>query len=402
MSGEENTPIILSDRDSTYVQMLRETSQLTNLAFINPDAFNREHFEMEGKIDHADIEIMRRMIDSQLPGYSSVFDDRRIGNLVRASLEDGPFAKRYGIGPGEDPQPFGLVNLQGSHYDDSYEYMPTVAFRPPQQLNPLPGEDFYWDGFWGVHEGTHLNDTNPPLRGSDEIVGPSEMNRELTSDRAGIAWLRSQGQEDMVQAVIDYRALSAASDPEHAATAILADQPEQEATLEHYQAARNFANIMNTVVANDLEITEGDAQSMSKIHEFEFAGHVRRLLDSGAFDENGASQPYVRDFIEAYTGAVMRRVIDQPMVRPELDNETAGNIEKAIDLSAISGGKPVVTFNEEKMSLSIGNITATAFFASHADPALALERLAQPEPGEPTHEIIGSEHNAAFKVPEVV
>lgn len=372
-------PPVLSARDQVFVQLVRQTSEVQDIAFINPDVFNRAAFDQDGKVDPADIAVMRQMIDAQLPGRSVHFNDEQITSLVRNSLTSGPFARRYefpedGAAPNAPVTPFALVNLQGKGLDHRDEYMPTVASRSPDVLAPIPGEDVYWDGFWGIHEGTHPDQPVYTGGGTGDENAADIMNRELEADRAGIAWLRAKGQEDMVQALIDFRALSAANDPTHAALAVLADEPDQMATVEHIGAAAKFTNVMDRVVMTDLGISEQELGDMKKFDEPEYARHVQRLLDAGAYD-NADPNPHMREFIAAYAGAVQRRIVEPD---PAMTRE-AGPVSDTpkVDLGAISGGSPVVTLNDgDQATLTIGRVRAPDFFAAIADPVLAEQRIA--------------------------
>ncbi len=363
----------MSARDQVYVRLVRETSDVSDIAFINPDVFNALHLKQNGTVDPADIDTMRRTIDAQIPGRSSHFTDAQIARLVESSLENGPFARRYEFS--EDQTPFAIVNLQGTDLDHRDEYMPLVADRGLEVLADIPGEDVYWDGFWGIHEGTH---PNQPVFGEHQTPDESNadiMNRELEADRAGLAWLRAKGQDDMAQALIDFRALSASVDPMHAGIAVLGETPGTQTGTEVYQAAAKFEGAMDFVVGQDLGLSNADVTQMRLLREEEYATHVNRLLGEGAYD-NVDTNPYMREFIEAYAGAVQRQIIDRRVAR-ELnpDAPESENIKKA-ETAAIEGGTPVVTLAEgDQATLTIGGVSAQQFFAAKADPALA-ERTA--------------------------
>lgn len=363
----------MSARDQVYVRLVRETSDVSDIAFINPDAFNALHLKQNGTVDPADVETMRRTIDAQIPGRSSHFTDAQIARLVESSLENGPFARRYEFP--EEQAPFAIVNLQGTGLDHRDEYMPLVAGRELEVLADIPGEDVYWDGFWGIHEGTHPNQPVFGEHATHDNSNADVMDRELEADRAGLAWLRAKGQDDMAQALIDFRALSASVDPTHAAIAVLGENPNTQAGTDVYQAAAKFEGAMDFIVGQDLGLSDADVTQMRLLREEEYAGHVSRLLGEGAYD-NVDPNPYIREFIEAYAGAVQRQITDRRVAR-ELgpaapENE---NIQKAA-ASNIEGGTPVVTLVEgDQATLTIGGVSAPQFFAAKADPALT-ERTA--------------------------
>ena len=334
---------ILNPRDEVFVRMFRATCTVRDVVYVNPDLFNTGYFKEHSTPDPADVALMRQVIDSQLPGRSANISDERIARFVQHSLTDGPSARRYDFSETEaESAPFVMLNLQGSQFDDRDEYMPTVAGRPPENLRPIPGDDMYWDGFWGVHEGTHPNQHSLPQTTSEEELNTAIMDQELGADRAGIEWLRSQGQEEMVQALIDYRALAAMADPEHSATAILARHPDQQVTREHFQAASSFASVMDQALSRTLGMSDAAVADMRKNNETGYARHVRQLFDQGQFD-HASPNPYVRDFIEAYVGAVERRVVDHTADR-ELNTGPAGrethdSQDTPISFPATAGGK---------------------------------------------------------------
>ena len=386
MGEKEQPQSSLSAADQVYRRMVLETAQVP-VVFLDPDAFNRQYYMDHGKtVDPADISVVRNMIESQMPGAAANASDEDMAGMVARSMNGGPFALRLSIPPSADdpdgkPRPFGLVNLQGRNNDQAHEYLPGVAAHTLEFLSVDARDETLWDGFWGIHEGNHIN--QPEY--SSEGMTPDEralnvMNRELESDLRGMDWLARKGRPDLAQDLTDYRALSATSDPTHSATAILSDEPGTQATLEHFQASRKFVGTMWGVVANDLGIGHFDAMHMHRSDEETFNGHVQRLLTEGAFD-NADPNPNVREYIEAYSGAVQRQITDRRVAQ---EMEANGPDRNKVDVGSIKGGTPVVTLNDgDQATLRIGGVSAVTFFAANADPVLAEQRIAMLEANTP-------------------
>lgn len=410
-----------------YKEGVREASGVP-VVFIDPNRFNREHFDKTGTVHPDDAKKMREMLERQMPGITNGMSDADMNVAVSQSLSLGPFAVRAEIvppaGSTAPPAPICIVNEPGSRLDHKNELMPLLSAQDLSRIREIPGWNDHWERIIGIHEGVHCN--QPPLNTAGMTASQIEvavLGREVEADRAAINWARNNGLNDMAQAMIDFRALGAARDPEHA-TAILIDKPGP-ATQAHIDAARTFRSEMISKVAADQGISAADAGRMLDDRPEEFNGHLKRLIGNGAFD--GHANPHVKESIEAFSGAVQRQITDRRVER-ELEqqrrfegNDRHGALEDSspvlraagpdtapvqtasaeaapeqaapvqvasaaismpsahadMDVSTIRGGAAVVALADgDQATIKIGGVSASAFFASHADNDLALQRIA--------------------------
>lgn len=430
-----------------YKDAVRETSGVP-VVFLDPDEFNRRHYESTGSVHPDDINKMREMLERQLPGITNGVTNSDLEAAVEQSLTRGPFALRGELvppaGSSAPPAPICIVNEPGSQLNHKNELMPLLSAQDLSRIREIPGWDDHWDRIIGIHEGTHCNQTplNPAGMTPDQL-GVAILQREAEADQASINWARQNGLNDIAQAMIDFRALGAANDPEHA-SAILIDRPGP-ATQDHLDAARTFRAEMISKVATDQGISTADARRMLDDRPEEFNGHIKRLLQNGAFD--GHPNPHVKESVEAFSGAVQRQITDRriereleqqrrfeghdrhgaldesrpvlhavapeeaPTVRAEagpVDTapvETAGaeipaedapaqvaavstpSVHADMDVSTIRGGAAVVALADgDQASMKIGGVSASAFFASHADNDLAMQRIALEQNAVPSLE----------------
>ncbi len=381
---EQQQDYTVSPANQVYMAMVRATAD-NPVIFLDPNVLDREYFMANNKtVSAEDMIRVRDMMDAQIPGISQRYPDEGIQRIAGLSIDGRHFSMQQEIPPSPndpDGEPFryAFINLQGSNIE------PEGVGATVIESSPL-GE-VYWNGFWGIHEGNHVDFEQHAHSPANNYANPGEneanaINAELTADREGIDWLMRKGQPDIAQAVIDFRALNAFSDPQHSAAAVLADEPGQSATVEHFSAARTFDGVMRGVVGRDLGLDTSQVTSMMRIDVETFNGHVSRLLEEGAFD-NVSDNPYVREYIEAYSGAVQRQITDVRLAR---EAELSASPAK-VNVQDIRGGAPVVTLNDgDQASLRIGGVTAPQFFAANADPGLAEQRIALAREAEPALE----------------
>lgn len=411
-----------ADLESLFIDDYKDGARETSgrpVIFLDPDEFNREHFDKTGNVHPDDLVKVREMLEEQMPGITNGLTAADLRTAVVLSLTSGPFAAPAEIKPPAgstaSPIPICVVNEQGSSLNHKNELLPLLARQDLERIREIPGWDDHWDRIIGIHEGTHCN--QPPINTTgmthDQIL-VATLGREAGADQAAINWARANGLDDMAQAMIDIRALGAADDPEHA-TAILIDKSGP-ATIDHINAARTFRGEMINKVAADQGISVADATTMLNDRPEEFNGHIKKLLADGAFDGN--SNPHVKESIEAFSGAVQRQITDRRIERElerehgphhhgALEPEHAGESETQLasneadnkpvetaalespgfvptpsayagmDVREIDGGKVEVALRDEGgASQRIGGVSAPAFFASHADNDLALQRIA--------------------------
>lgn len=381
---EQQQDYTVSPANQVYMTMVRATAD-NPVIFLDPNVLDREYFLAHGKtVSPEDTRRIREMMDAQIPGISQRYPDEGIQRIAGLSIDGRHFSMQQEIPPSPDdpdgePFRYAFINLQGSNIE------PEGVGATVIESSPL-GE-VYWNGFWGIHEGNHVDFEQHAHGPANNLDNPGEneangMNAELTADRGGIDWLMRKGQPDIAQAVIDFRALNAFSDPQHSAAAVLADEPGQSATVEHFSAARTFDGVMRGVVGRDLGLDTFQVTSMMRTDVETFNDHVSRLLEEGAFD-NVSENPYVREYIEAYSGAVQRQITDVRLAR---EAELNGSPAK-VNVQDIRGGAPVVTLNDgDQATLTIGGVSAPNFFAANADPGLAEQRIALAREAEPALE----------------
>lgn len=381
---EQQQDYTVSPANQVYMAMVRATAD-NPVIFLDPNVLDREYFMANNKtVSAEDMNRVRDMMDAQIPGISQRYPDEGIQRIAGLSIDGRHFSMQQEIPPSPDdpdgePFRYAFINLQGSNIE------PEGVGATVIESSPL-GE-VYWNGFWGIHEGNHVDFDQHAHGPANNYAHPGEneangMNAELVADREGIDWLMRKDQPEIAQAVIDYRALNAAADPLHAATAILGDEPDQRATVEHFVAARTFTGAMLQVVAEDQGIDTFQAIGIMNGDTETFNGHVQRLLTEGAFD-NVSDNPHVRDFVEAYSDAVQRQITDVRLTR---EAELSASPAK-VNVQDIRGGAPVVTLNDgDQATLRIGGVTAPQFFAANADPGLAEQRIALAREAEPALE----------------
>lgn len=334
----------LTDADRIYIERAQATATVP-LIFLNSNALDRAYYDnsQTKTINPADLDRIREMMDSQIAGISRRYPAEGIERIAGLSMDGRHFSMQQDIPAGEfrpgcEPFRYAFIN------------MPRHGVAPTEMESLLfqssPQAEYYWSGFWGGHEGNHagfehlshghtLNIENP---GENEVLA---INAELSADREGLEWLRSQGQEEVAQAVIDYRALHAFSDRSHAALAILADEPGTQATVEHFRAATEFQGVMTSVVERDLGLSQNGALELERLHPGAFHNHLRRLIDEGAFD-NASQNPYVREFIVAYAGAYERQITNRrPDPEAGIDLRTDRTIIDALPTSQAARGIPL-------------------------------------------------------------
>lgn len=374
----------VSAANQVYMTMVRATAD-NPVIFLDPNVLDREYFLANNKtVSPEDIIRVREMIDAQIPGISQRYPDEGILRIAGLSIDGRHFSMQQEIppSPGDpngEPFRYSFINLQGDNVQPEGIGAAVIEGSPLGEV--------YWNGFWGIHEGNHVDFKQHAHGEASNFDNPGEdeanaMNAELSADREGLDWLISKGQPEIAQALIDYRALNAVSDPLHSAAAILADEPGERATAEHFRAARTFNGAMLEVVGRDVGLNTFQLTTMMRTDVETFNGHVQRLLEEGAFDDV-SDNPYVREYIEAYSGAVQRQITDVRLAREAELSESPAKV----NVQDIRGGAPVVTLNDgDQASLRIGGVTAPQFFAANADPGLAEQRIALAREAEPALE----------------
>lgn len=335
----EDSELTASDR--IYIERAQATATVP-LIFLNPNDLDRTYFDTHGKtISPSDLDVVREMMDSQIAGISRRYPAEDIERIAGLSMDGRHFSMQQEIPagefrPGSEPFRYAFIN------------MPRHGVAPTEMESLLfqsdPQAEYYWSGFWGGHEGNHAGFEHLSHGHTLNLSQPGEnealaMNAELSADREGLDWLRSEGREDIAQAVIDYRALNAFSDPSHAALAVLADEPGTQATVEHFTAARQFQGAILGVVQRDLGLESSFAAiELERAHPAAFQAHLRRLIDEGAFD-HVSENPYVKEFVVAYADAYERQIANRrPDPEAGIDLRTDRSLIDSLPSSRVAQG----------------------------------------------------------------
>ena len=262
------------------------------------------------------IDAAREMLEEQRPGYEATLTDAQVENLIILSLSRGPFATVINHN-GSD---FCLINEPLDMIDHKNELMPLLAHTDKSVLGVIPGWDKIWDFAIGAHEGAHCNQPQVSASLPEPQLSMAILQNEVGADQIAVDWLRDNGYEQIAQALIDYRALSAAADPTHASSALIDAPPPATVTADHISAAAGFKDAMFDGVAAAEGISRADAEALLASDPERFLNVVRQEMANGAFD--GASNTltggnqYMKDYIDDYVGAYQRQVVD-PDPRPQ-------------------------------------------------------------------------------------
>lgn len=243
-----------------------------------------------------------------------------------------------------------LVNTQGANADSKNELASVTSGIRAGRLKAVPGTTAIWDRLAGEHEGEHGNrDTvnAPTLR--DTII------EEARADLQSLQWLRANGHNDVAQALMDYRVLTAVHSPDasHATGVALIAGNVNGITNDYMFAARNMGGAILDAVSNEHDLgSRRNALRMVEYNPGRFIRTVERALDRGEFRGPGVS-PDMEDHVKAYIAA-FRRQVDG--ITPPVPSGARASVD-------LEGGSTP--------TLTIGGVTAPEFFASIADPDLA-------------------------------
>lgn len=188
-----------------------------------------------------------------------------------------------------------------------------------------------------------------------------------------------------------------------------------------------FANPVEQeeIIRKELGMSEEDFEAFKETDE----GYAKYNELYLSMNKNGGflvpqDNPHVKEYIKAYSEAYRRQIIDKPNPEPlphekrngadasdviesqgivdvasEVNNRkpsasnststlsassalaannTLGGRYEYLDIDQIGDGNPIVVLDEgDRSQMSIGGVSASAFFASYADPYFAQQRLAQ-------------------------
>lgn len=391
--GVEDTakgPLIYIEPNSFDAQKIM--SGLNNLTveqamkIIDDPAKLREHLN----IDDADVQRMRDMLNEQRPGLGDSLNLDETKMLIVRAAQNGPHAQAM---MHEDQKVF-IINKPGNAYDEKADIARNMSGFNTEFLGTVPGWEYLWERAQGIHEGAHTNQAELENFSS---LSPQEQklhifSREVDSDRHVVKWLNDNGHADIAQAWTDYRALGAVFDSEHPTAPFLSGDPQLQPTMRHLEAAQTFGQTMFEAVGKELNISSMDVQKALQTDPGQYddartvIGALDTMLARGDFDNQ--ENPHVKEYIQAYVDAYKRQILDEfqpvsPQNAPSGElrtTESSMNTDQPVKLIDVNGGAAKVTLGEgDSASMTIGEVSASQFFASHAHPALAAERIALSE-----------------------
>lgn len=320
--------------------------------FIDPKGLNGTPLDNPG--------LLRDQLDAQLPGLADEMGPF-VDVLAEKSLVAGPFALPFEF----QGEKYCLINKPPHFLDEKHEMV--EAFSNGLASPNAPGTDSLWNLAVGVHEGQHCNQAfNEAAMAYPEKLPSIILSAEADADRATIDYLQSIGADDMAQALKDYRAIRASADPEHATSALVDRFGEIQATPEHLDAAMHLEVEMTFDVAERMGLEVDQAQRLLETNPRSFIQEVEKALGEGVYDSRPELKRYVEDFTEGYR----RQILDNQPIR----NDFAYPPHQQFS-SLPEGGTPSILRGDIRDQMQIGGVSASSFFASHADPALAQQRL---------------------------
>ncbi len=248
-----------------------------------------------------------------------------------------------------------LVNALDENADSKNELASITSGVRSGRLKTVPGTDAIWDRAIGEHEGEHGNRTtisSPTTRQS--------ILEEFRGDTTALRWLRANGHNDVAQALVDYRVLTAVHSfkADHATGVALIDNDISKITSDYVSAAEQMRSKVLNAVSNEHGLgSERNALRMVEYNPGRFIRTVERALARGEF-KGGDASPDLETHVKAYIEA-FRRQVDG--ITPPVPS----GARASVDLE--NGTTP---------KLTIGGVTAPEFFASIADPAQAQVAVA--------------------------
>ncbi len=248
-----------------------------------------------------------------------------------------------------------LVNTQSANADSKSELAQIASGVRAGRLKTVPGTNAIWDRATGEHEGEH---------GNRETVNTATTRQSITEefrgDAVALRWLRAEGHNDVAQALIDYRVLSAVhhTNAGHATGVALIAGDISKVNDDYVRAAEQMrARVLEAVSKEQGLGSQRNALRMVEYNPGRFIRVVERALERGEF-KGGDASPELENHVKAYIAA-FRRQIDG--ITPPVPS----GARASVDLESGNGSR-----------LSIGGVTAPEFFASIADPALAQAAVA--------------------------
>ncbi len=290
-------------------------------------------------------EAVKKQIEDQKPGSSAGMSPQLLAHYGVGAITRGGFAARV--------QGNSLVCIYNPEQEkdvirNNVSLMSGVPFH---LLKPLPGTQDQWRQFIDDHERQHCNHTHT----QDPVA---RLNLEIEADNAAIQKLRSQGQTQMAQAVLDLRIIGAVMDSRRIdhATGFFIGSSTSVASQQDMNTIANLRSHMTEEVAKKLGVSRETADALFESDPKKFNQTVKELLKEGKF--NSQSSPKEARFVQMYLDAFERRV-----------NAPEGLRKKAsLDVESLEPGKHDYIASNEMMENDTNKI-----MSSSTKPALDRE-----------------------------
>ncbi len=345
--------------------------------FVDPNDLDRN-----APYSNANISVVRNAINNHQDGLGTRLGQNDIEFMIRRALNKSPSAipneldERFFTpsAPAGETESVCLVINQTHGRDDKLAIASATARMPSSLLKPPPGAEGVWDRAIGVHEGTHCNDTLD----LSNLTHTDILLSELQGDLASVQWLKDNNHHDVAQALTDYRILGAAFDDDirHATGFAINTNGHIQNIEDYVKAAEEVGSKMLQAVSDEHDLgSQKNALKLAGRNPGRFVRTIERAIERGEFkDENN---PDLESHAQAYTQAFRRQVegITPPVASQK--NITSFN---QVDINDIKGGQISVDLaSGDSASMTIGEVTASDFFASFAHPELANQRIALQE-----------------------
>lgn len=245
------------------------------------------------------VAVLRESIERQFPGFSRGESDDVFVDFIERASKAGPYAQKIEV----NGSIVGVIVKPTTALDHIDKIVHFETGIPSENMRRIPGDNYIWQKFWGIHEGGHINDIliDPPFDTDEKRL--QALQAEIHSDRLGIEFLRGLGREDMIQAFKDYRALGGSF---HATSIFLDVNGPLLATQAHLDARRQFKDEMHEAVARELGIDPVEAVYFFLYEPRKYIDAVDKMLARGEI----GSTPEITAYIKDYAGAARRQVLE--------------------------------------------------------------------------------------------
>lgn len=317
---------------------------------------------------------LKESFEEQMPGITGHMHDTELLRITNRIFEHGAHAALINMDEGD-----WKVDVIAKPGKTEINYFASNASGMSlEYLRRFPGDENTWRKFFGVHEGVHVNQKSPDLPWDTDEKRSIILKNEVEADKAGLAYLRSLGREDMVQAWKDYRALAARHDDVHA-TSIFLDN-DADATAEHMQALKIFVKEMHEAVAREMGVNISDSrkalyegEKLFRTDPEKYIGIIDYLLAGGEIGSTPEVTAYIKDYAGAYRRQVLEAHLD-PAVPPDKKageprrNETCRHIH--------------IHSDTQKSRMEIDGKTAPEYFKQKAMETINILQPENPAPAE--------------------